>query len=66
MKIIKTNYFKIAYKSVDDQPNFINRDVKEQGSTLFLDSPNDEASIVERWKKKKKKQIQEEMPKGNL
>ena len=70
MKVIQTkSYIKLAGASYDDQPGFINRDQKEQGSTLFLDpSPDTEEDIKKLWTKKRKLRLQvlEEMPKGAI
>ena len=64
--------------SVDDEPGFINRDRRDQGSTLYLDfTPDSEKDIQSKWglprgkKKRRKKQRKkqrkiEEMPKSSL
>lgn len=56
--------------SVDDQPNFVNRDNQQQGEAIFLNNndPASEKEIKKRWKKNKKNRckIVEEMPKGSL
>ena len=67
MKIILTKaYEKLAYLSVDDQPNFVKRDRPDQGS-LFLDTtPDTKDSIKRKWKKKKRRKQIEEMPKASL
>ena len=70
MKVIQTkSYIKLAYTSYDDQPGFVNRDDKDQGSTLFFDpNPESEDNIKKKWTKKRKfrPQILEEMPKGSI
>jgi hypothetical protein len=59
--------------SVDDQPNFVNRDTKQEGDVLFLKDPcpDSEDEVKKRWVKKRKpakdiNNIKEEMPKGSL
>ena len=58
--------------SVDDQPNFINRDKDNQGTTILLEDnacPESASEMKKRWKKKKKAPIdtvEEEMPKESL
>jgi len=61
MKIIKTSKFIEAYgPSVDDQPNFIRRDVEGEGSLFGQNGavPDSEQDVINKWnitKKKKKK-----------
>ena len=78
MKIIFTSSIidKKAYgPSVDDQPNFVNRDKEQQGDVLFLhynEGTSSESDIKKKWKKKRCKVretqnvIEEEMPKESL
>ena len=50
MKVIKTKEYKLAYTSYDDQPNFIGRDTKNQGTTILTDPlPCSEDEIKDRW-----------------
>jgi len=80
MKVIFTECLRKTSKyhydrgpSVDDQPNFINRDKQQEGDVMFLDyneGPESATTIKKRWNKKKTKDkkdlIEEEMPKGSL
>jgi hypothetical protein len=68
VKIIKTaKFLKIQEAKCDDQyPSYRSRsDDKGQGS--FLDVPENESedAIIKRWKKKRGKQIPEELPTGS-
>lgn len=59
MKIIKTAiYLNDRGPSTDDQPNFKNRDVSGEGTSLFGNNetvPESTKETIERWKKNKKK-----------
>ena len=73
MKILHSpNFTKLSYLSVDDQPNFINRDRKGQGDTIFIDAlPDSKTQVKERWKKDKKRSRKrresvEKMPRGSI
>jgi len=79
MKIILTSSLlnKKSYgPSVDDQPNLVNRDTKQEGDVLFLKDPcpESEKEVKKRWFKKRKSvkddsvkdDIVEEMPKESL
>ena len=74
MKIIFTSSLlsKKSYgPSVDDQPNFVNRDTKQEGDVLFLKDPcpDSEKEVKKRWKRKRKlvkDNVVEEMPKESL
>lgn len=73
MKIILTNLLKkTAYgPSVDDQPNFVDRNTKQEGDVMFLKDPcpESESDIKKKWIKKRKSNrtnVVEEMPKGSL
>lgn len=53
--------------SVDDQPNFVNRDRNQQGNVVYLnDGPDSDEDVKKKFKKKKKKYKKEEMPKASI
>jgi hypothetical protein len=56
VKILQSEkYTKLAYLSVDDQPNFVKRDRKGQGETIFVDpAPSSESETKKKWTKKRK------------
>jgi hypothetical protein len=68
MKVIATNNYKKIASCLDDQPNYINRDNKNQGQTIFLDDnvPDSKEEIIKKWKSKKRNVKPEEFPKPSI
>ena len=66
MKIIKTAIYRNDRgPSTDDQPNFKNRDVSGEGTSLFGKNeivPDGTDEIIEKWKKNKKKSKSKKKP----